>query len=216
MLALALPKLERPLRLLALGAHADDVEIGAGATLRRLLHEHPGTEVRYVVFAAEGERAEEARKSAAFFLAGAGSAQVELHAFRESYFPYDGAAVKDAFEALKQSFSPDLVLTHWGGDAHQDHRTLSELTWNSFRDHLVLEYEIPKYDGDVGRPSLFVPLSRAEAEAKVAALMEHFGTQRSRRWFTPDTFFALLRLRGVECNAPGGFAEAFHCRKWLI
>jgi LmbE family N-acetylglucosaminyl deacetylase len=141
---------------------------------------------------------------------------VQLHAFRESYFPWQGAEIKDAFEALKRSFAPDLVLTHWGGDAHQDHRTLAELTWNSFRDHLVLEYEIPKYDGDLGRPSLYVPLSRAEAEGKVQALMEHFGSQRSRGWFTPDTFFALLRLRGVECNAAEGFAEAFHCRKWVI
>jgi len=141
---------------------------------------------------------------------------VQLHAFRESYFPWQGAEIKDAFEALKRSFAPDLVLTHWAGDAHQDHRTLAELTWNSFRDHLVVEYEIPKYDGDLGRPSLYVPLSRAEAEGKVQALMEHFGSQRSRGWFTPDTFFALLRLRGVECNAAEGFAEAFHCRKWVI
>lgn len=216
MITLALRRTDRPLRLLCLGAHSDDLEIGAGGTLRRLLREHPGAEVRWVVFSAPGERAEEARKSAAWFLAGAGGAEVELHAFRESYFPWQGAEIKDAFEALKRRFEPDVVLTHWGGDAHQDHRTLSELTWNSFRDHLVLEYEIPKYDGDVGRPALFVPLSRAEAEAKVQALMEHFGSQRSRRWFTPDTFFALLRLRGVECNAAEGFAEAFHCRKWVI
>jgi LmbE family N-acetylglucosaminyl deacetylase len=215
MLALTLPKLDRPLRILALGAHSDDIEIGAGGALRRLLRERPGTEVRYVVFSAPGERAEEARKSAAFFLADAGEAQVDLHTFRESYFPWEGAAIKDAFEALKP-FAPDLVLSHWGSDAHQDHRTLSELGWNTFRDHLVLEYEIPKYDGDMGRPGLFVPLSRAEAEAKVAALMEHFGTQRSRRWFTPDTFYALLRLRGIECNASSGFAEAFHVRKIVL
>jgi LmbE family N-acetylglucosaminyl deacetylase len=215
MLTLTLRRGEKPLRLLCLGAHADDVEIGAGGAVRRLLREHPGAEVRWVVFSAPGERAEEARKSAGFFLAEAGSAEVTLHAFRESYFPWLGAEIKDAFEALK-GFAPDVVLTHWGGDAHQDHRTLAELTGNTFRDHLVLEYEIPKYDGDLGRPSLYVPLARAEAEAKVAALMEHFGTQRSRRWFTPDTFFALLRLRGVECNAAEGFAEAFHCRKWVL
>ena len=216
MLTLALRRSDRPLRVLCLGAHSDDVEIGAGGSVRRLLREHPGAEVRWVVFSAAGERAEEARKSAAWFLAGAGAAAVELHAFRESYFPWQGAEIKDAFEVLKRGFEPDLVLTHWSGDAHQDHRTLSELTGNTFRDQLVLEYEIPKYDGDLGRPSLYVPLARAEAEAKVQALMEHFGSQRSRRWFTPDTFFALLRLRGVECNAPDGFAEAFHCRKWVI
>jgi len=215
MQTLTLRRGERPLRLLCLGAHSDDLEIGAGGTVRRLLREHPGAHVRWVVFSAPGERAEEARKSAAFFLAEAGSAAVDHHAFRESYFPWQGAEIKDAFEALK-SFAPDVVLTHWVGDAHQDHRTLAELTWNTFRDHLVLEYEIPKYDGDLGRPSLYVPLARAEAEAKVKALMEHFGSQRSRRWFTPDTFFALLRLRGVECNAAEGFAEAFHCRKWTI
>ena len=216
MQTLALRRGDRPLRLLCLGAHADDLEIGAGGTLRRLLREHPGAEVRWVVFSAPGERAEEARKSAGWFLAGAGRAQVDLHAFRESYFPWQGAEIKDVFEAVKRGFEPDLVLSHWGGDAHQDHRTLAELTWNTFRDHLVLEYEIPKYDGDLGRPSLYVPLARAEAEAKVSALMEHFGSQRSRRWFTPDTFFALLRLRGVECNAADGLAEAFHCRKWVI
>jgi LmbE family N-acetylglucosaminyl deacetylase len=205
----------RPLRVLCLGAHADDLEIGAGGTLRRLAREHPGARFRWVVFAAQGERADEARKSAAWFLAEAGQAEVELHRFRESYFPWEGAAIKDAFEALKP-FEPDLVVCHAREDAHQDHRTLAELAWNTFRDQLVLEYEIPKYDGDLGRPNLYVPLSRAEAEAKVRALLEHFGSQRSRRWFTPDTFLGLMRLRGVECNAPEGFAEAFHGRKVVL
>jgi LmbE family N-acetylglucosaminyl deacetylase len=206
---------DRPLRVLCLGAHADDLEIGAGGTIRRLAREHPGAHFRWVVFAADGERAEEARKSAAWFLSDAGSSEIELHRFRESYFPWEGAAIKDAFEALKP-FAPDLVLVHARDDAHQDHRTLAELAWNSFRDQLVLEFEIPKYDGDLARPNVYVPLARAEAEAKVRALLEHFGSQRSRRWFTPDTFLGLMRLRGVECNAPEGFAEAFHGRKVVL
>jgi LmbE family N-acetylglucosaminyl deacetylase len=214
-LSLQLPALDRPLRVLCLGAHADDLEIGAGGTVRRLAREHPGAVFRWVVLAAAGERAEEARKSASWFLAGAGAAEVEVHGFRESYFPWVGAEIKDAFERLKP-FQPDLVLSHAREDAHQDHRSVAELAWNTFRDHLILEYEIPKYDGDLGRPGLYVPLSRAEAEAKVQGLMEHFGSQRSRPWFTPDTFYGLMRLRGVECNAPEGFAEAFHARKIVL
>jgi LmbE family N-acetylglucosaminyl deacetylase len=216
MLTLALRPAKPPLRVLCLGAHSDDLEIGAGGTVRRLAREHPGAVFRWVVFSAAGERADEARKSAGWFLAGAGAAEVEVHAFRESYFPWAGAEIKDAFEALKRSFEPDLVLTHCGGDAHQDHRTLAELTANTFRDHLLLEYEIPKYDGDLGRPNFYVPLSRVDAEAKVRSLMQHFGSQRSRAWFTPDTFLALMRLRGVECNAPEGFAEAFYGRKVVL
>src|SRR4029453_6836646 len=216
MRTLPLSPSDRPLRVLCLGAHSDDLEIGAGGTVRRLAREHPGARFRWGGFSAAGERADEARKSAGWFLAGAGAAEVELHAFRESYFPWVGAELKDAFEALKRSFAPDLVLGHWSGDAHQDHRTLAELTGQTFRDHLVLEYEIPKYDGDLGRPNLYLPLSRSEAEAKVSALLQHFGSQRTRAWFTPDTFLGLMRLRGVECNAPDGFAEAFHGRKVVL
>lgn len=205
-----------PLSLLCLGAHSDDVEIGAGGTLLRLLAEHPGSHVRWVVFSSDDAREAEARSSASAFLTGAGSSEVIVHRFRESYFPTVAAEIKDAFEALKPGHVPDLVLTHRRDDAHQDHRTLAELTWNTFRNHLIAEYEIPKYEGDLGHPNLFVPLDAATAARKVDLLMEHFGTQRSKGWFRPDTFRAVMALRAIECNAPDGWAEAFHVRKIVV
>lgn len=206
--------LDRPLELLCLGAHSDDIEIGAGGTVLRILGERPGTRVHWVVFSAVDRREEEARASAADFLADAGEAEIVVHRFRESYFPYVAADIKDAFEELKAAVDPDIVLTHRRDDEHQDHRTLAQFTWNTFRNHLVLEYEIPKYEGDLGHPNLYVPLDEAVAERKVELLMHHFGTQRSRTWFRPETFRALLSLRGVECVASA--AEAFHVRKLVI
>ncbi len=198
--------------LLLLGAHSDDIEIGCGGTVLTLLERHPGARVHWVVFSACGERADEARAAAKRFLAAAGAAEVMLHTFRDGFFPAEYTAIKEVFEGLK-ALRPDLVLTHRRSDHHQDHRTLAELTWNTFRSHLVLEYEVPKYDPDLGNPNLFVPLTREAAEAKVAALMACFGTQRSRAWFTPDTFLGLMRLRGVQCASPTGLAEGFFAHK---
>jgi LmbE family N-acetylglucosaminyl deacetylase len=204
-----------PLTILCLGAHSDDIEIGAGGTILRLLREHPDATVHWVVFSADDERETEARASAESFLNGAGNATVTVHRFRESYFPYIGSEIKDAFGPLKE-LHPDVILTHRRDDDHQDHRLLAELTWNSFRDHLIAEYEIPKYEGDLGRPNLFVPLGQEIAELKVELLMEHFGSQRNRPWFRAETFLALMNLRAVECNSYSGFAEAFHARKFVI
>ncbi len=212
-LSLDLPR-DRAPRLLVLGAHSDDIEIGCGGTVRFLLERHPGAEVRWVVFAAgDPERAAEARGAAARFLKGAAVTDVVLHGFRDGFFPAEFADLKAVFEALKAEPAPDLVLTHRRDDHHQDHRQVSKLTWNTFRDAAVLEYEIPKYDPDLGNPNLFVPLTREQAEEKVAILMAEFPTQRRRAWFTPDTFMGLMRLRGMQCNAPSRFAEGFFAPK---
>jgi LmbE family N-acetylglucosaminyl deacetylase len=208
-----LPDGSAPRRILALGAHADDIEIGCGGTLLRLLAERPGTVVHWVVFCATPEREREARASAAAFLDRAGDVAVEVLGFRDGFLPYSGAGVKEAFEAVKGRFAPDLVLTHHRHDLHQDHRLVSELTWNTWRDHLVLEYEIPKYDGDLGSPNLFCPLPVATLERKVALVLEHFRSQAGKHWFTPELLRALPRIRGMECVAPDGVAEAFYCRK---
>jgi LmbE family N-acetylglucosaminyl deacetylase len=203
----------RPPHVLCLGAHCDDIEIGCGGTVLRLLSEHPGASVRWVVFASDPEREREARACAEALLAGAGDVAVEVHAFRDAYLPQQWAELKEEFEKLKLDCSPDLVLTHAGGDAHQDHRVVSELTWNTFRDHLVLEYEIPKYDGDLGRPNVYVPVTRAHVRGKVEALEEHYASQRGKHWFDAELFRGLMRVRGMECGAPERYAEAFHARK---
>ena len=204
-----------PLRVLALGCHADDIELGCAGTLLQLKHRAPSLEVRWVVFSASGERAREARASAEDLLEGVARAEVVLHEFRDGYLPYLGPPVKDSVEAMKD-FAPDVVFTHQRDDLHQDHRLISELTWNAFRDHLILEYEIPKYDGDRGAPNVFVPLDEATCRRKVEVLMRHFGTQRSKRWFTEDLFMGLMRLRGMECGSPSGYAEAFYGRKVVL
>jgi LmbE family N-acetylglucosaminyl deacetylase len=201
-----------PLRILCLGAHSDDIEIGCGGTLLRLLDERPGSSVHWVVFSSNAERELEARVSASAFLQRAGGSTIDVHAFRESFLPMVATDVKERFEALKP-VAPEVVFTHRLEDRHQDHRTIAELTWNTFRDHLIIEYEIPKYEGDLGLPNLFVPLSADTAKRKVDLLMRHFPSQLSRSWFTPETFLALMRLRGIECNASEGVAEAFTARK---
>jgi LmbE family N-acetylglucosaminyl deacetylase len=202
-----------PLKLLCLGAHADDIEIGCGGTVLRLSAELPDLVVRWIVFSGAGLRAAEARNSAAAFLENVSQKHIEVLGFRDGYFPSQSADIKDHFEAIKGDFEPSLVLTHWHGDAHQDHRLLAELTTNTFRDHLVLEYEIPKYDGDLGNPGFFVPLTRAQMRRKVETIGRHFTSQRGRSWFSEDTFLAMARLRGIGCNAPEGLAEAFYARK---
>lgn len=203
------------LRVLCLGAHSDDIEIGCGGTILRLLASRSDVAVRWVVFSGSAERAEEARRSAELFLRGAAQSAVDVHSFRDGFFPYEGARIKEVFESLKDGPGPDVIFTHRGRDRHQDHRLISELTWNTFRDHLVLEYEIPKYDGDLGRPNAYIALSAAQVERKVALLLEHFPSQHARRWFDAETFRSLLRLRGMECNAPERYAEAFHSPKQL-
>jgi LmbE family N-acetylglucosaminyl deacetylase len=217
MLPLTLGRSTRgPLTVLCLGAHSDDIEIGCGGTILRLLAERRRVAVHWIVLSGDARRAREARRSATRLLRGASAREVLVLQFRDGFLPYQGAAVKDAFEQLKQNISPDLIFTHHGADAHQDHRLVSELTWNTFRDHTILEYEIPKYDGDLGRPNVFVPLGPRFRERKLSLLMSAFPSQRGKRWFTRETFDAMMRLRGIECSAPGGYAEAFHCRKIVL
>ncbi len=202
-------------RILCIGAHSDDIEIGAGATLLSLASRFPGATVHWVVLAGGDRRSAEARESAAFFASGFSQAEIAVHDFRDGFFPAQYAALKECLEGLKP-VAPDLVFTHHREDRHQDHRTVSDLTWQTFRDHLVLEYEIPKFDGDLGVPNLFHPVSVAERDRKLEALDRFFGSQRDKRWFTDDTFSGLMRLRGVECNSESGYAEAFYCRKMVI
>jgi len=203
-------------RVLCLGAHSDDIEIGCGAAILRLIQEQPDLKIYWLVFSARGTRAREAKASASAFLCGVRSRRIRTMTYKESYFPSEWPAIKDTFEQVKREFEPDLVLTQYRDDRHQDHRVLSDLAWNTFRNHLVLEYEIPKYDGDLGSPNVYIPVPRELCERKVATLLRHFQSQIDRHWFTADTFWALLRLRGIECAAKSGFAEAFYGRKlWL-
>ena len=216
MLNLHLPQSEaKPLSVLCLGAHSDDIEIGCGGTLLHLKKAMPRLKFHWVVLSASGVRAEEATKAAGLFT-GDCEKQVVLKDYRDGYLPYSGGEVKDFFEEMKAQVNPDLILTHWRGDAHQDHRLVSELTRNTFRDHLIWEYEIPKYDGDMGRPNVFVPLQAPLYEEKVAHLLDAFESQRSKPWFERETFLGLMRLRGMECNSPSGYAEAFHCHKIVL
>ena len=203
-------------RILCLGAHADDIEIGCGGTILTLLDVYQHVECYWVVFSADQQRASEARHSVDSFLKHAQVKHIVIQDFRESFFPYVGAAIKEYFEALKHAFSPDLIFTHYRSDLHQDHRLISELTWNTFRNHLILEYEIPKYDGELGTPSLFVPLAEPVYHKKLQYILDSFPSQRHRGWFDQETFLAILRLRGVECNAPSKYAEAFFCRKAVL
>ncbi|MBW7882727.1 MAG: PIG-L family deacetylase [Caldilineaceae bacterium] len=206
---------QTPRRLLCLGAHSDDIEIGCGGTILKLVEQLPQLAVHWVVLSSDPARRREATESAAAFLAGAGQQSIVVKDFRDGFFPYVGGQIKDFFETLK-GVEPDLILTHRRDDAHQDHRLVAELTWNTFRDHLILEYEIPKYDGDLAAPNTFVHLDEGLCQRKVDNLMAHFATQRNKHWFTPSTFWGLMRLRGLESRAPGGYAEAFFGRKIVI
>lgn len=201
------------LSVLCLGAHSDDIEIGAGASLLQWQAAGVRLDVLWCVLSANGPRESEARASAADFLADAERARIEVHRFRDGFFPAQSAEIKAWFEQLKVRVQPDVILTHHDDDAHQDHRETSSLTWNTFRDHLILEYEIPKWDGDLGRPNFYVPVSAAAMARKVELLVRHFGTQRSKHWFDEETFRGLARLRAMECRAADRYAEAFHARK---
>jgi LmbE family N-acetylglucosaminyl deacetylase len=202
------------LQVLCLGCHSDDIEIGCGGTILRLAEQYPGCEFHWVVFSAIGVREGEAQRAAALF-AGSGLRGPMLRTFPDGFMPFVGAEVKAVFEELK-GISPDIIFTHNRRDAHQDHRLIAEMTWNTFRNHLILEYEIPKYDGDLGQPSVFVPLPAGLCQKKVEYLMEAFQSQQSKRWFEKETFLSLMRLRGMECNSPSGYAEAFYCRKMVL
>ena len=217
MLALHLNEIEqRPLRLLCLGAHADDIEIGCGGLILSLIARYPDVEVDWIVFSGSSERSGEAQHSAELFLRGTARKRILVKGFRDGFFPYEGASIKTVFEELKQECSPHIVLTHHRDDRHQDHRVLSDLAWNTFRDHMILEYEIPKFDGDLGSPNCFVPLDGATCARKVEYLVTAFGSQRDKHWFTKETFLGLMRLRGMECRARDGYAEAFYARKAVL
>ena len=214
MLKLELPRRsDTPLRVLCLGAHSDDIEIGCGGTIRRLLEGKTPVHIEWVVFSGTPIRAGEARKSARALSKGAHSFRIATKRFRDGFFPSQMARIKEEFERLKRRPSPDLVFCPWRQDAHQDHRLLGELTWNTFRDHLILEYEIPKYDGDMASPNLYVPLDKKTCQTKVDHIRKAFRSQADNQWFLDDTFWSLLRIRGIECNAPSGYAEGFYARK---
>jgi LmbE family N-acetylglucosaminyl deacetylase len=205
-----------PLSILCLGAHSDDIEIGTGATLLSLVAHGIRLDVHWCVLSGAGERDREARASAADFLSAAQGAYVDVMSFEDGFFPEQGEKIKRWFEDLKTRADPDLIFTHRRDDAHQDHRLVCRLTWNTFRDHNILEYEIPKWDGDLGQPNLYMPISADVMKRKVDLLMAHFGSQRSKRWFDTETFFGLARLRGMECRAPERYAEAFFGRKLVL
>jgi LmbE family N-acetylglucosaminyl deacetylase len=205
----------RALQILCLGSHSDDIEIGCGGSILRLAKQCPTCAFHWVVFSAIGVRATEAQRAAELF----GGPHLQgpvLKTFRDGFMPFQGGEVKAIFEELKDTVSPDIIFTHNSKDAHQDHRLIAELTWNTFRDHLILEYEIPKYDGDLGQPSVFVPLDLEVCQKKVGYIIDTFQSQHSKPWFQQDTFLSLMRLRGMECNAPSGYAEAFYCRKLVL
>ena len=202
-------------KILCLGAHSDDIEIGCGGTILKLIKEAPKAQFCWVVFSGKENRANEAYQSANSFLNEVESKRVDVQDFRESYFPFVGAAIKDYFEKLK-GFSPDVVFTHCANDAHQDHRLISSLTWNTFRDHFILEYEIPKYDGDLTTPNLYVNLDESIVQIKINCICEFFKTQGQKQWFSEETFRSIMTIRGVESNSPSRYAEAFHCRKMVF
>ena len=202
--------------ILFLGAHCDDIEIGCGGTLLRLRESVPDAEIRWLILSSNEMRRREAMESADRFLGERTRDSIRIEAFRDGYLPYSGGQVKDVFEDVKREVSPDLIFTHYRHDLHQDHRLVNELTWNTWRNHMILEYEIPKYDGDLGQPNAFVAISPEQVERKIKIVLEVFSTQTSRNWFDADTLSAILRLRGVEFNSPERYAEAFYAPKVLL
>lgn len=207
---------EAPLKMLCLGAHSDDIEIGCGGSVLKLINEQPDVEVTWIVLSSTRNRGQEARISAESFLQSAETKNVIIEKFRDGFFPYIGTEIKDWFETLKQKISPDLIFTHYRNDLHQDHRLVSELTWNTFRNHLILEYEIIKYDGDLGSPNFYIPLDEDICRKKIEIIFKCFKTQGYRKWFTEDVFYSMMRIRGVECNAPQKYAEAFYTKKSIL
>jgi LmbE family N-acetylglucosaminyl deacetylase len=203
-------------RILCLGAHSDDIEIGCGGTILRLLDQNPGLEITWIVFSSTPQRRREAGRSASFFVKGSRRHKIILKSYRDGFFPYQGSQIKEFFERLKKEPPPDLIFTHFRTDLHQDHRLISELTWNTFRDHFILEYEIPKYDGDLGSPNFFVGLDELISQKKIQSILDFFASQKNKPWFTEEVFRAIMRIRGMESNIVSRYAEAFYCRKMLL
>jgi LmbE family N-acetylglucosaminyl deacetylase len=217
MRALGLAKPGDQLTVLCLGAHSDDIEIGSGGTLLAMLQAGIHLQVHWCVLSGgQTAREQETRGSAAELLEGTKSANIEVGCFRDGFFPQQGEQIKEWFESLKSRIQPDVIFTHRHDDAHQDHREVCRLTWNTFRDHCILEYEIPKWDGDLGQPNLYMALTTNALKRKIDLLLKHFGSQRSKQWFDEETFRGLARLRGMECRAPDRYAEAFYARKLLM
>jgi LmbE family N-acetylglucosaminyl deacetylase len=205
-----------PLKILCLGAHSDDIEIGCGGTILKLVEKYENGVFYWVVFSSDKRRKREAEKSARAFLRRSESDGIMINDFKDGFFPYIGREIKEYFEVLKRKIDPDLIFTHYRSDLHQDHRLISDLTWNTFRDHWILEYEIPKYDGDLGRPNLYVQLEKEIVDRKIGYLLKFFQSQRENAWFKRETFQALHRLRGIESNSPHQYAEAFYSRKMVV
>jgi len=216
LLRLGLPDVSEPLEVLCIGAHSDDLEIGCAATLLHLLERGHRLRVTWVVLSALGERGQEATRSAKDLLRSASDLSVHLGTFADSHFPGAFSELKRYFAEMSRAIDPAIVFTHCLEDRHQDHRLVGELTWQTWRQHLILEYDVPKFEGEWGRPNVFVPVPRSTADAKVAHLMQHFGSQRTKDWFSPDTFLASMRLRGIECRSQSGLAEAFISRKIVL
>lgn len=204
------------LNILCLGAHPDDIEIGCGGVILRIIEESVNVHFFWVIFSAEEDRKIEANHGADNFLKKAKSKKIIIEEFRENYFPFIGTSIRDYFAQLKDLYTPDIIFTHYHSDAHQDHRLISNLTWNTFRNHLIFEYEIPKYDGDLGSPNLFFPLSESICQKKIKYILNNFNSQKKKHWFTEDTFWSLLRLRGIESKSPSRYAEAFYCKKIIF
>ena len=217
MLQLSLDPKKSPLKILCLGSHCDDIEIGCGGTLLKLIQTRRGNVmVHWVVFSSTPEREDEAKRSAQALLKRARRKSIVIQYFEDSFFPYKGIEIKKFMQELSRDSSPDLIFTHYRNDLHQDHRLISELTWNAFRDHCIMEYEVPKYDGDLGSPNLFVPLTETICHNKIDHILRYYRSQRKKKWFTKDTFLSLNRLRGIECNSVSGYAEAFYSRKIVL
>jgi LmbE family N-acetylglucosaminyl deacetylase len=213
MISMLLSKLDRPLNVLCLGAHCDDIEIGCGGTVLRLMHDYPDANVQWIVFSSNRVRRAEFKNSSRSFLGKKNASLNKTYEFKDGYFPNTWKDIKDVFEKIKPEMAPDLIFTHFRDDLHQDHRIISELTWNTFRNHLILEYEVPKYDGDFGSPNFFMQLSEEVCQRKILYLMNSYASQTSKGWFDEDMFRSVLRLRGMEANSPTRLAEGFYARK---
>jgi len=203
------------LKILCLGAHCDDIEIGCGGTILKLIQQYDIEEIHWVVFCSNTTRKKEAEESASQFLEGVKS-KVTVHNFKDGYTPAQWSEIKDKFEKLKKIISPDVIFTHTRDDRHQDHRTIHNFTWNTFRNHMILEYEIPKYDGDLTTPALYVEVDRETAERKNRIILESFQSQQNKHWLDDELLNSLMRIRGVESVSESGFAEGFHVRKMVF